>query len=470
VLWVGGGQVAGQAVHVLIRLVLARLLVPDDFGLVAMAAVFISFSSQLVDLGLGPALVQRVELTDVHKSTAFWTSAVVGIALALLFVLGAPLVGDFYRSESVVPVVRALGLSFLLSVPESVYRHLFQRELSFRLIGTRRLVGVVTGGTVGIALALGGFGVWALVAEQLVRSAAGSVLYMARSPWRPQLTLSRVALSELWSYSRSIVGTRLVNFFNRNLDSLLIGRFLGATQLGLYNLAYQGVLLPLQQVARPIANVGFPTFASIQDDLPRCRHAYLSALRVSLLLAAPLPLLALFLASAGIPLLLGESWAPAVLPLQILSLVALIQIGMSLSPPLFNGLGRADLSLKWTLVALAANTVGIVAGLPWGINGVALGYLAAVAVSSPVQLIMVMNLIDLPFSELGRLFARMLSILVATSVAPGLFLYLAPDMSEWLVLAIGGGLISAGYLLFSILWAGDAWALLRRSAASVAGG
>lgn len=466
VLWLGGGQISGLAVQLALRLVLARLLAPDDFGLVAMALVFTAFCSHLTDLGLGPALVQREQLSEEHRSTAFWASGAIGVGLFALFLVSAPVVGAFYGAPRVVPIVRALGLGFVLGFPEGVYGNLLERELSFRLIGLRRLIGVAIGGGIGVALALLGAGVWALVAEQLIRSGVGSILYLASSEWRPQRRFSKAALLEMWRYSRSIVGTRLVNFFNRNLDNLLIGRFLGASPLGLYSVAYQGVLMPLQQVARPIASVSFPAFASIQNDTARCRSAYLSALRVSLLVATPLPLLALFLSPVGIPLLLGEQWRPAVLPFQILSVVALVQSGMSLSPPLFNALGRADLSFKWTLIALVANTAGIVIGLRWGITGVACGYLVAVTATCPVQFMMAMRLLALPASSLTRVFGPMIAAVLATAVAPAALLWSTrfPPVVE---LTTAAAAVLLGFVIFTRFLAAESWALLHRSTRSV---
>ncbi len=465
-LWLGGGQVTSLVLQIALRLALARLLAPSHFGLVAMAVVFTTFCSQLADLGLGPALVQRKDLTELHKSTAFWAAGAIALVLTALFLAGAPWIGRFYGTSDLVPIVRALSLSLLLGFPESIYRYLYERRLSFRIIGLRRLIGVSIGGAVGISLALAGAGVWALVAEQLVRSAAGSLLYAARADWRPSLTASWAALAEMWSYSRSIVGQRLVNFLNRNLDNLLIGRFLGPAALGFYGIAYQGVLLPLQQVARPIASVGFPAFASIQNDRARCRRVYLSALRVSLLVATPLPLLAIFLSPTAIPLLLGDKWLPAVVPFQILSAVALIQVGMSLSPPLFNALGRADLSFKWTLIALVANSLGIVIGLRWGIAGVAWGYLAAVATTCPIQFAMAGRLIGLPIGELLGVFARMAASILAASIAPTVLLRLT-DLAPLPHLALGAALVLLGFALFTRLLAAGSWALLRRSTESV---
>ena len=451
----------------MLRLVLARLLAPDAFGLVAMAVVLTGLCSQLADLGLGPALVQRSDLTDRHKSTAFWASLGLGASLAGLFAWGAPLAGLLYSDPAVVPVVRALGLSLLLSAPESVYRYLFEREMSFKVVGLRRIAGILVGGAVGITLALRGAGAWALVAENIVRTATGSALLMASSRWRPSFVFSRTALAELWSFSRSIVGTRIVNFFNRNLDNLLIGRVLGASALGFYSVAYQGVLFPLQQVARPIANVSFPAFASIQDDLERCRAAYLGALRMSLLLSTPLPLGALLVSPLAIPLVLGEQWAPAAPPFQILSGVALVQASMSLSPPMFNALGRADLSFRWTLVALSANAIGIVIGLQWGIVGVSIGYLAAVATTAPIQFTMLRWLIRLRLPALLGVLGPMVVADVLSAAAPWLILR-QESIAPWPRLLLATATLIVGYLLFTWWLAPQAWALIRRSARSVA--
>ena len=252
VLWTAGAQFIAQGIHVAVRLVLARLLVPDDFGLVAMAMVFLSLTPLVADLGVGQALAQRQDLAEGHRSTAFWLTSALGGGLFFLFAAAAPLFGAFYGEPAVVPIIRVLAVSFLLAAPESVYSALLIREMRFGLLGARRIAATLSGGAAGIAAAVGGLGVWALVIHSLVTAAAGSALLAWRSPWRPRWEFSRKAARELWGFGRWVTGSRLLNHLNRNADNLLIGRFLGAAALGLYSFSYQAVLLPLLVVARPV--------------------------------------------------------------------------------------------------------------------------------------------------------------------------------------------------------------------------
>jgi PST family polysaccharide transporter len=166
--WGLSTQFLGQLLHLTIRIILARLLVPEDFGLVAMVVVFLSFAENVLDLGFGAALVHRRDLTDEHRSTVFWCVGLASCCAALLFVFGAPLVCRFHESEEVVPIVRVLGASLVLGFPDAVYRASIQRDMNFRALGTRRVGSTMIGGFAGIGAALGGAGVWALVVDHSV--------------------------------------------------------------------------------------------------------------------------------------------------------------------------------------------------------------------------------------------------------------------------------------------------------------
>jgi PST family polysaccharide transporter len=416
VAWGLSTQFLGQLLHLGLRIILARLLAPEDFGLVAMVVVFLSFAENILDLGFGAALVQRRELTHDHRTTVFWCVALASCCAALLFVVGAPAVGKFYGSEEVVPIVRVLGISLVLGFPDAVYRATFQRDMDFRTLGVRRIASTLIGGLGGIGAAVGGLGVWALVVDRLLRVSSASMWMILKASWRPGGKISWLAVTQLWRYSRSLVGARLVNYFNRNLDNLLVGKFLGAQSLGIYSFAYQGVAGPLQYLARPLANVAFPAFAKVQRDKAVARRAYLETLSGLAVVCIPVVGVLCFFSPWIIPWVLGAKWMRIVIPFQLLCVVASIQVMMSLSPPLFNGLGRPDLSFKWTLIALGLNAVGFITGLQWGVTGVAAGYTVAVVASTPAHFLLVARLLDTGPRSISSILVRILAVFLVAGL------------------------------------------------------
>lgn len=459
-LWTGGAQVLSQSLHIAIRLLLARLLVPADFGLVAMALVLLSVTSLISDLGLGNALVQRPALEERHRSTAFWFTGAVSLGLFTLFFLSAPLAAWFFEEARVTPVLRALSLTLLLAAPESTYAALLTRRMDFKSLALRQILATGMAGAVGIGAALSGFGVMALVIHALTQAMTSSVLLAWRTGWSPKWQFSRSALHDLWSFGKWVAGARVLNYLNRNVDNLLIGRFLGARALGLYSFSYQAVLLPLVYVARPVAAVSFPALARIQQDRQRCARAYHRTLEMVTLVAWPLAALGAVASPAAVPLLAGEQWRAAIPIFQILSGVAALHAFMNLAGTLFEALGQSRVGFRWLVFVVPVNVLGFVLGLPWGPAGVASGLLAAALVLVPLQSLVVTRLIPLSFLDLAALFTR--GVALAAGVAGGWWLVaLGLDPARGLLplvaTGIGTGLIALGF----------AWLLFRQALGSL---
>jgi PST family polysaccharide transporter len=466
--WTGGAQILDQTLHIGIRVVLARLLLPADFGLLAMATVFVAITTVVTDLGLGNALVQRSEVGERHRSTLFWFTFAVSLALMLLLLAGAPLVGRFFHEPRVVPVLRVLAASLVLAAPEGTYASLLLREMDFKSLGLRQVVGTAVAGVVGLAAAMAGLGVWALVLYALAQAAARSALLLWRSSWRPRLVWSSSALRDLWSFGRWVAGSRLVNYANRNADNVLVGRFLGARELGFYSFSYQAVLLPLLYVARPITSVSFPSFAQLQNDRERCARAYLRTLEVTVLVAFPLAALGAVAAPAAIPLVFGAEWGPAAPVFVLLCGVAALHSFMNLASALFDGLGLPRIGFRWMLyVVLPLNLVAFAVGLRWAAAGVAAGLLVAAAVQVPIQMELLARLASIPRSGLGGLLLR--GLLLWGAMAGGWTLAsLAVDPGSG-YLALGGAVACALAVTgaFSFVVFRDAWGSVLEGARSL---
>ncbi len=277
----------GQALSLIVFVILARLLTPDAFGLVALAAVFVALAQLVVDQGLGDALVQRPEITPSHVDTAFWVAIATGALLTVAaFLLSYP-IGLAVGQPDLVPILQVLAVTFILSALTSIPIALLTRALAFRLLAIRAIVAIVAGGIVGVALALMGAGVWALVAQQVAAAVVSVVLLWAVIDWRPRLHASRREFRELFAFGIRVVGSDILGFVSRNADNFLIGVFLGTVPLGIYAVGYRILDTSQRLLINAARKITFPAFSRLQHDPERMRRAYLRATRAASVLIIP---------------------------------------------------------------------------------------------------------------------------------------------------------------------------------------
>ncbi len=273
--WTGGGQILRQMVQLISSVLLARLLVPDDFGMLGMALVIVGIGQIFADFGIGAAIVQSQTADRLVLSSCFWANLAVGVLLALAISLASPLIAAFYQRPTLAPLVVAASLTLVLSAAMVVPRSLLYKDMRFAELAKAQFLGSVGGAIVAVGLAWAGFGVWSLVIQPLAGTAITLAVSWGYARLLPKLEFSWSGIRGLVRFSVGVLGTDLLNYANRNTDSLLIGRTLGAGPLGFYSMSYQIMLYPLQQVSSVIVKVLFPTLSQLQDELPRFREAYL---------------------------------------------------------------------------------------------------------------------------------------------------------------------------------------------------
>ncbi len=375
-LWSVGAQWFRQLVHIGLMAILARWLAPADFGRMAMIGVVTGLLSLLGEWGLGPAVIQRRELTQAHLRAAFWGSLLSGTLLMFVLGLGAPLVAAFYADAALIPLTLALAVNFPLVALATVPVHLLQRELQLGRLALVEIFSVVVAAGVAATLALRGAGAWSLVGQTLAASSATAVAAWALASVRGKDLwggFPRTAFRELFRFGRSLVGINLLTHFSRNVDNALIGRFLGASELGYYTLSYRLMLFPVQNISWALARALFPALARV-PDLPQVRQAYVRVIRGLALLAFPLMIGMALAAPELIRLLYGPQWERAVFLARILcALGALQAIGTTVGP-LCLSQGRPDVLLRWNLLFAPAVGGSIALGLRWGLEGVVLAY------------------------------------------------------------------------------------------------
>jgi O-antigen/teichoic acid export membrane protein len=381
--WKAVSQSTLVGARVVVLLAYARLLDPSEYGLAAMAIAVVAIGSALADLSLAPALVQRRELTPADRSTALWTAVAVGAAFGVILVALAGPISSYYGEPDVQPLVAVLAVGFVLNAPAVVQSALLQRRFAFRASEVAVAAGAVAGAAAGIAVAASGGGAWAVVAQQLTTMGVTTFALWAAAPWLPAATVAWGSLRRLAPFSLRLYASRLLFSLSRTLDDVLVGRFLGPTQLGLYGLAYNLVISPFARIADPVRAVLFPLLAEAQADRARVGALWL---RTSTALSAFfLPALAglAVVAPDLVEVVLGEQWMESVTVIRILAGAALLQVFVALTTVVLAALDDTRTILRLAAFTAVASVAGFAAGLPFGIEGVAAGYLAANVVVVP---------------------------------------------------------------------------------------
>jgi O-antigen/teichoic acid export membrane protein len=399
--WATLGQVGSRGFSFVASLALARLLSPTDFGLVASVYVITGFAVVFFELGLGAALVQLPDLTEDDLSTAFWINAAGGVVFALLAVAAAPLVGSFYGQSELDYLTPIAAVSFALTLG-ICHQARIERRLELRRLTVVQLVASALAWSAAIGAAVAGLGAVALALGPVIQAAITSAGLWLIEPWRPARRFTAASVRRLWAFSAGRVGFNAVNYWSRNADNLLVGRYIGPGALGLYGRAYALMLLPLQQVNAVGGQVMFPALSAMGADVRRVANGFRQAQRS--ISGASMPLLTGMAAAAPalVPALFGRQWVGMVPILQILCLAGIPQcIGTTVG---WIFMSQAKTRLMFT-VALCSTIAGVslmAVGLHWGAKGVAVAIAVRSWLALPPTLEIACRLIGLRSSVVWR--------------------------------------------------------------------
>jgi PST family polysaccharide transporter len=367
-----GGQFL---LHLGTTAIIARLLKPSDFGLVAMVLSIARFADQFRDLGLAQATIQERDLQPTQVSAVFWINTAVGFLLTLIVAAAAPAISAFYNEPRLLAVGMALSGGFLLSGLNVQHQALLQRQMLFGRLAAADLSATALSSAIGTAGAFAGWGCWSLVTMSLSFYLFRTLALRAACPWTPGPPRRAAGVRKMIHLGLGISGFNMLNYFSRNLDQVLIGRLFGTAPLGIYSRAYQLLLFPLTQLRTPIMNVGMPALASLRQDPERYRRYY--ARIVFLLAAASMPAVAVLMVGAGdiVTILLGTQWRGVDSLFRIMGWAALGQPAITAMRglPLLS-LGRGRHYFQFGVVSAALTVAGFVVGVRWGVNGIAWSY------------------------------------------------------------------------------------------------
>lgn len=446
-------EIIGQLLDFTIILVLARLLDPKDFGVIAIATVIISSVKALISLGLGSAIIQRSEIEDKHLNSAFWSIFIMGLFVALFLVMTAKygLWSIVFSEPELDSIIQWLSINVvfvsLTIVPEAVLR----RRLNFKIYAIRSSIGKLIGGCTGIALAFYGFGVWSLVARYLVGSLVSVFLLWGISNWYPRFMFSIKHFKELMHFGLRVITNEYLVFINRNADSILISYFLGTTALGYYNIAYKLMSVIFILVSKSVSQVGMPAFSRLQNNKENMWKAFYDVTQLISLIIFPAFLGIWVLVPEIITSLLGNKWIPSIPVLQILLLIGILHCLLSPIVAMLVGSGRPGLRLKIQAVDSVANLIGFSLAVHWGIVWVAVSYVVVGYAISPLWLWATTKVVNVHWSAYFRIILRPLLITVvmmSSILTTKLTLLDKIGNINFIVLSITGGCLLYASLIY----------------------
>ena len=367
-------QAATTFIHMASVVVLARLLTPNDYGIVTMVTAVIGFIELFRELGLSSATVRTRGITHDQVSNLFWINAGMGAAITLIIAASGPVVAWFYHKPQLVAVAVSLSLTSVISSLGTQHGALINRDMRFATLAVIRISAMLAAFLAALLVALAGGTYWALVANNLVLALWNTAGVWMASGFLPGRYKKNVGVRPLIRFGAHVAGSDILTYAQRNTDNVLIGRAWGAGQLGLYNKAYSLLMLPITNLRYPLTRVVYPALSRLQDE-PAAFRAYFTKY-CALLSFVTMPVVAFLFASSAhvIRLFLGPRWMGASQLFSILAIVSFIQAPAGLKGTVQTALGRGRRLLRLSFISTVTAIASFVIGLPWGARGVAIGY------------------------------------------------------------------------------------------------
>lgn len=369
VFWSMGQELGSKLISFIITIILARLLSPVEFGLLAMLFVFIAVGNALLDGGLTSSLIRTAELTQKDCSTVFYFNLIGSLFIYSVLFFLAPLISGFYHQPVLTNVVRVYGIVLIINAFYGIQQTLLVKEMKFKTMTMIQIPAVVGGGILGVVLAKFGFGVWSLVWMGLLNSFISTVLYWLFSPWRPILLFDSVSFRKHFNYGYKLTLSSLLDKVYQNIYTIIIGRFYAPAQLGFYSRAESISQLPTGIISTAVNKVTLPMFAKIAHDNEQLVNVYRKVMLQVLFWMAPLLVALSVIAEPLFRLMLTDKWLPAVPYFQILCIAGVMYPINAYNLNILKVKGHSDLFLKLEVIKKILCIIGILCVFPFGIYG-----------------------------------------------------------------------------------------------------
>lgn len=371
--WAFLQQFSSQGVSFLVTIILARILLPEEFGLIAMLGVFIALASALINSGLTQSLIRSENIDDEDYSTVFYFNLLTSLIIYLTFCFSAPLISQFFKQEVLTLIIRVYCITFIINAISSIQIARLTKQLNFKTQMQVSLPSVIIGGITGIALAINGYGVWSLVWNGIVQSFISTLLFWYLSKWLPSWHFNVKKFKIHFNYGIKLMFSAIIDVLYSNIYVIIIGKYFSPAQVGFYNRADTLQMLPVGNISAIITKVTFPLFSNIQNDNEHLKNIYSRILKMVVFLVAPTLIIMASLAEPLFRFLFSDKWLEAVPYFQILCFSGILYPIHSYNLQILNVKGRSDLFLKLEIVKKIIFTSIIFISIPFGIKGLLFG-------------------------------------------------------------------------------------------------
>ncbi len=370
-IWSLFSKFAQQISSIIVTIILARLLKPEDFGLIAMVNVYIAFINIFSNLGLGAAVVNKHTATQQQLSSIYWITLFTSLLSTTVIILSAPIAVIFYNEPQLYKLIILLSANPVIGSLFIIQRKLTERNLDFAAIAKGDVYCVIGSSIVGIVTALGGLGVYSLIAQSLSLNIFYLSYYRYYQKWRADYSYSYSEIKEMVKYALKYKGAAIANYFERNIDYVILGKFFDAVTLGYYSFTYNIMYFPVKRISYVFTEILFPAFSSLKHDIEKVVEAYLKSSRLISIITFPLMVLIAIYSKPIIYYVFGEKWLPAVTILSIIAIAGAIQSIDQLIGVLLASVNRETVFLNLNIFRLCITALTLYVGTFWGINGVA---------------------------------------------------------------------------------------------------
>ncbi len=411
--------VAQKTVQFVIGIVLARLLFPEQFGLIGMLTIFMAVAQSFLDSGFGAALIQKREITKTDTCSIFYFNILVGLVAAGALCLVAPWIAAFYKQPILTPLMRALSLTIVINSFGMIHSIVLTRQINFKTLTKVSLIAGALSGIIGITLAALGYGVWSLVVQQVASALFSVICLWSFNPWRPEMIFSFNAMREMFGFGSRLLFSGLLNQIFDNIYFVVIGRLFSAADLGYFTRAKTMNDLPTLTLSGMVARVTFPVFSTIQDDPARMKRGLKKALTILVLVNFPMMIGLAFIARPLVLVMLTEKWIACVPYLQLLCVAGLLLPLHMMNLNILQALGRSDLFLRLEIIKKVMIAISIAITWRWGISAMIYGIIINSIIGYYLNSYYTGVLISYPLSEQVTVLVPYLLV----SVLMGIFVY-----------------------------------------------
>ena len=365
--WTFATQFGNQLIGFVVSMILARILLPKEFGLIGMIAIFLALGKSLLDAGLTQSLIRSQDLDQEDFSTVFFFNLAASVFIYILIYISAPVIANFYKQQILINIIRLFCLTFIITAFESVQLARLTKKMDFKTQTLISLPSTILGGIVGVSMAYMGYGVWSLVWNSLVSAFLGSLQIWIYSKWTPSLVFNITKFKDHFNYGYKLTLSGLLHTIFNNIYLIIIGKFFSPAQVGFYTRADTMKQLPVTNISSALNKVTFPLFASIQDDDVRLKRVYKQLMQMVVFIIAPVLIFLGVLAEPAFRFLFTEKWLPAVPYFQILCVTGILYPVHTYNLNILKVKGRSDLFLKLEIIKKIIIVITIIFALQFGI-------------------------------------------------------------------------------------------------------